>query len=986
MKKKVWFLSVLLAVGAVAAPVAGRFNPYPQTQRQVRIGAVPRITLGLEPAGHFAIVIPVKAPPVVRYAAQELSDRLFQVTGFRAEPRHQAEAGGPVFLLGATPEAAALGLDPARLDRDGFFIRTDGDRILLLGQDDPAGRPERGGRFERGTLFAVYDFLERFAGVRYYFPGEIGTLAPRQERLLLPEIDLVERPDNTYRRIYCTGVRGLGSGQLEGYPGLTLAEIDRLSAYTLRQNTIDIPNCHGLAELGLVQRFARTHPEYFALRDDGRRHDGSVVTRDSDKTGQLCFSSAGLKEEIYQDAAALLTGKTAAERGIVLPNGKSYWVASRHKIPFFNIMPNDAMYLCRCADCQRDFAAGPQGISNHIWRFKTDIARRLQENGIPGYVTVMAYAQYKAIPEVEIPDNCIVMLALTGPWNELNASQREADGLLQEWNRKLQARTYLWTYTTKCGNMIADVPNFTPRAVGNYFKRQAPYIFGSFLESETDFWLFGYLNFYVFSRVMWDTGTDVEALLDEHCRLMFGAGAPPMRQVYDAFEEHWLRDIMSRVYETSAGPKVAVPSQYEVWNGIYNPAEMGRLEALFDRAAELAANDADALRRIDFIRQELWGKVRGGQERYRNALSAKEEWKGYMPAATEPPVLDGVATEAVWQQAPAVWMIPRRGDRSEVQTRVRMLHDAENFYFAFACDEPHTGELVEVARPFDDVDLWRDNLVEIFLSADRQSSFMYQFMVGSNGCLTDSRNQPGVVGTAWNSGFAAATAVQPGEGWSAEVRIPRRSMPELGGETVVANFTRGRMLRQFKPQVPYYTWSDFPRQSAENCGTLVLAAPPAEPPLVADGDFAAPKRGARFLGAWFSGEVIHADREVFRTAGVSARLSDACAVIRQYLPRLRSSRRYRLTFWVKLEEVSPTDEAGGGFYLDLRYGNGLSLHPYNRPLTGTIPWIRQSFEFSTPAAVGRDTQPYIGFNRRLAAGTVWLDKVEISDLGAAGEP
>lgn len=142
--------------------------------------------------------------------------------------------------------------------------------------------------------------------MRYYFPGDIGTVAPRLAQLTLPEINIIERPDNTYRRIYCTSVRGLGNGKLEYYPGPTPEEVQRESSYTLRQNTIDIPNCHGLAELGLVQRFAQSHPEFFALRDDGRRHDGSAVTRDSDKTGQLCFSSAGLKEVIYEDAVAFI--------------------------------------------------------------------------------------------------------------------------------------------------------------------------------------------------------------------------------------------------------------------------------------------------------------------------------------------------------------------------------------------------------------------------------------------------------------------------------------------------------------------------------------------------------------------------------------------------------------------------------------------------------------------------------------------------------
>jgi len=38
----------------------------------------------------------------------------------------------------------------------------------IVGEISPNG-------IDRGALFGVYDFLERVAGVRWYFPGEIGT-------------------------------------------------------------------------------------------------------------------------------------------------------------------------------------------------------------------------------------------------------------------------------------------------------------------------------------------------------------------------------------------------------------------------------------------------------------------------------------------------------------------------------------------------------------------------------------------------------------------------------------------------------------------------------------------------------------------------------------------------------------------------------------------------------------------------------------------
>lgn len=68
-----------------------------------------------------------------------------------------------------------------------------------------------------------------------------------------------------------------------------------------------IPSCHGLAFLGFPARFAETHPEYFALKDDGTRFTGGIKGMSSSH-GHLCFSS-GIKDEIAKDAIAFLSGK-----------------------------------------------------------------------------------------------------------------------------------------------------------------------------------------------------------------------------------------------------------------------------------------------------------------------------------------------------------------------------------------------------------------------------------------------------------------------------------------------------------------------------------------------------------------------------------------------------------------------------------------------------------------------------------------------------
>lgn len=88
--------------------------------------------------------------------------------------------------------------------------------------------------------------------------------------------------------------------------------------------------------LNLVKRFAATKPEFFALREDGTRHDGSRVIRRDDSFGQLCFSNDELRETVFHDAKAFLSGKPASVIG------QKYWTRNFQSLPFINIMPNDA--------------------------------------------------------------------------------------------------------------------------------------------------------------------------------------------------------------------------------------------------------------------------------------------------------------------------------------------------------------------------------------------------------------------------------------------------------------------------------------------------------------------------------------------------------------------------------------------------------------------------------------------------------------------
>ena len=999
--KKLFLLFTAAALCAVVtgAPAGStRFNPKAVSPRIIEVGTAPLHTLAKGGKAQCEIVLPANANRTVRYAATELKNFLEQIIGSKV-PVVKAPTGKcTAFLLGAEG-AKTINFDLAGIDRDGYIIQSAGKNIVIAGTDDPQGHPEKRVMYmERGTLNGVYEFLERIGGVRFYFPGEMGTVVPRKADWSVGKINILDRPDNQFRRTYCVNVRKLGVSDKLVTPGnMNEAELKRLEALRIRESTLLIPNCHGLRGLQLVKRFAKTKPEFFALRADKTRHDGSRIVRKDDADGQLCFTNEELKEVVYQDTKAFFTGKSAQSRGI------SVWHKQFFAGPFFNIMPNDALYPCRCATCQKvslsnDPKATPaqkrQAVSNHIWKFKSDIARRLQKEGIPGFVTVMAYGSYKPIPTMDLPSNMIVHLALTGPWKECNIGPQARDmELLKAWQKKLGAKTYLWTYTTKIGNGMPYLPSFTPRAVGSFFKKAAPYSFGAFLEAELDYWIFNFMNFYVFGKVMWDTNVDVDALFKEHFQLMYGAAAGEMEEFYNTIETKWLKNIMANIRETSDGPKAVLPSQIDVWTKIYSPAEIKRLTALFDRAEKLTAKDPMANKRVKFMRKELFGPVLFGMQQFHKRNNDKTVWTIYADAPASPVTIDGKLDDAAWKKAESVHLIPHRshasiGEVNEVNTSVKMLSDKDYFYFAFECEEPFTSKMLCAPRKRDEIDTWRDNLVEIFIAPEHSSEILYQFMFNNRGNVVDIRKSPGVLSNKWNCDVVYQPGVVPGKKWIAEVKIPRKSMPELKGDKIVINFTRGRVLNEGGiVKIPHYTWFPFQKQIAENCGTAVLGKRPASQSAVLTCDFKAPVRGKRFCGAWYTQKVLNIDDKVFRTAGRSVRLEpvDGSHLLRQYLTKanLKPSTRYRLSFFVKLDNVKGKDKhPASGFHSLIRFGgSGESRFLVTLPgqsFQGTSDWRRMEYEFTTPADVNSKGKAYIEFGISLnATGTAWLDQVEM---------
>ena len=948
------------------------------------------IPMMMEGKAVFQLYVPAESSGHIGKRAEKFAWYLSEVTGTQIVPVNKLPEGSGVTVLrfGDAAFAKDMKIDLAKIDRDGFVMASAEHHILLAGRD--ALDPAQG----EGTFYAALDFLERFADARFYFPGKYGTLLPRKKDWQVPPMTIYDRPDSQYRKIWWGRTPKWHDPAVKREQALDDHERE------LRFSSLYLPNCHGLAYFGYVKRFAKTHPEYFATRIDGTRADGSIVRDPSDAAGDLCFSS-GIMEEIFQDAKAILTGPEAVKKREM--TGSASWMTNTK--PFFNMMPNDSMVRCRCKKCAPyheglGVASGySEKAADFTWEKMLYIPNRLKKENIPGTVTMMAYDLCRQVPKQEIPDNVIIQVATLGPWGETDPERQKRDEeLLQSWVKKLGFKIYQWNYATKAAARgVYFVPNFTPQAIGGYYKKMQKYSFGAFLESGTDYWIFSHLNNYVFSKLMWDSSIDADVLLAEYRERMFGPGAAPMQVFMDSLEEHWMKDILNNVVETSTGPVNRPPSEYEIWNTIYSPREVKRINALFDEAEQLSASDKDSLERIKFIRKALWGPLNDASADYFKKAAAVELWQADAGTLKEDEkiTIDGVCNEKAWDDAPFIALIPLGRDDAEVLTFVKMLHDRENLYFLFDCGEPLTDNMFRTQRPFDDPNMWADNSVEIHLDPTGTRKEDYQLMIDTFGGLTDLcvTNRPLKHDYTWNSGAQTAVTVVPGKGWLAEVSIPLKSLPKVNNGMIVANFNRHRILNGVKVH-KYYTWSPYVKAFGDqpNFGLIHLGRRDNKN-MVSDGDFL--HSGIKWSkeSSWgYWGPLPKRDTTCFRTAGVSLMLEGHRCGMHHKIDGLKPDTTYSLSFFVRQENVKLNNGAspmGSGFYVRIDDGNNVVRHFPARAFFGTIPWTRWEYTYRTSAKKpGTVYAPYIHFVLRNSSGKVWVDKVELEEVPApkAGIP
>lgn len=324
--------------------------------------AMPIFTEGRERA---VVILPDHPSQITTYAGEELVRHLNASTHGDFKLKKESELvvnDGPYRIyIGTSKAAERKGIDVSRLKKNQFVIFPTKEALYLVGRDDAAAEAPIDDAAEMGSLLAVYDWLDRAVGVRWFWPGEAGTEIPQHTKLETIEgAPTYGKPSVGYTRLrfypslYNQGVPSPygRSNSLDDLGYLRTSEwFRRHKVY----RTAGARAFYGHAFGDFWNRFGKEHPEYFALRPDGKR--GPVDQRTN--LAQLCVSNPDLHKLIIQE-----------------------WLRTRNEEqPWINGCENDRRTIdpsCYCENCKAwDVPDAQVSVPLNPWHIESRTADRI---------------------------------------------------------------------------------------------------------------------------------------------------------------------------------------------------------------------------------------------------------------------------------------------------------------------------------------------------------------------------------------------------------------------------------------------------------------------------------------------------------------------------------------------------------------------------------------------------------------------------------
>ena len=472
------------------------------------------ITLVNNGKSTYTIVMPEKPTAIEIQAAKTLQDYLFRMSGvtlptsFDYEKEQSTE-----ILIGKVNRSQTKSIAYDSLKTDGLLIRTVDNKLIITGGNN------------KGVLYAVYTFLDKYLGCRKYAADE--TYVPKRKKITLQPIDDTQLPAFAFREVYYNEVSDPEFMEWHKLNSVSDKNGEK-SQWGLFVHTF-----HTLLD---PEEYGATHPEYFSFYD-GRRHAGLVPSWDGSSVqpeAQLCLSNPEVLQIVCKNLKAQMDKKPHA----------LYWSVSQ----------NDNVNFCRCDSCAKldaqyaAFKPEEKMLSTHggeqypalgmgsLLTFVNKVADSFPDK----IISTLAY-QYSRVPPKGIVPRKNVNIMLCSIESSRNDPMEIADTAFSEdligWG-KITDNILVWDYVIRFSNLLAPFPNLRILQPNLQFlhKNRVSALFEQGNRDKGG--EFAQLRAYLLARLEWDPYVDIQKEMDEFLAGYYGAAAPAIKEYINLLHDN----------------------------------------------------------------------------------------------------------------------------------------------------------------------------------------------------------------------------------------------------------------------------------------------------------------------------------------------------------------------------------------------------------------------------------------------------------------
>jgi hypothetical protein len=459
------------------------------------------ITISENSEAKAVVVVAKDASAAEKHAAEELASFLGQVTGGDFKIVNDADAEGAKIFVGKKAfSKSGLSISTPELDDEGVVIHTFEDNLVLMGDGD------------RGTLYAVYTFLEDCVGCRWW--SSTASYIPSKPTLKVDNFNYCYVPPIEYRESFWYDAFDGDWAVRNKCNGNSSRLDEKRGGKHTYQGFV-----HTFYWLIPPDKYFKQHPEWFSEIEGKRKHERA----------QLCLANEQMRKELVKNLKANLRNNPAAT------------IAS--------VSQNDWHGRCQCKKCLaiEQEEGGPAGPLLH---FVNAVAADIENEFPKVAISTLAYQYTRKPPaKVKLRDNVIVRLcSIECSFSKPLADERNKafrDDIVG-WS-KICNRLYVWDYVTNFRHYVMPHPNlrvlgpnvkfFAEHNVKGLFEQGSYNTYGAEMAE---------LRAWVLAKLLWDPRRDGRELIEEFIQGYYGSAGSAVKNylnlIHDAVEQSgdWL--------------------------------------------------------------------------------------------------------------------------------------------------------------------------------------------------------------------------------------------------------------------------------------------------------------------------------------------------------------------------------------------------------------------------------------------------------------